>query len=462
MTDITLNHMTNGQNISTANTNFDVLQDNINNHSLQKDGGNNVLFQDLDFNGHSLLNGSLVSTSTLKLNGVYVVPTSIAGISPDILAALMHTPPIIGDVTPNQGFFTTLVSTDTTQSTSSTTGALKTAGGLGVVKDIVCGGSYRGAIVSTSGSLDNIPIGNTTPSTGKFTTLSISGPAAHSVLVGEGSGNLVGISPGSAGGMLLSAGAGADPVFGNNPIITGGSINSTPVGSTTPSTGSFTNLTASGTLTGFPGRLINVQVLTSSGTYTPTVGTNSIVVEVQGGGGGGGGSNTTAAGQFSLGGGGASGAYAKSRLTSGFSGATVTVGAAGSAGAIGGTGGTGGNSAFGTITAAGGAGGASIAATAPPFLTNSGSPGVAANGNIINISGTQPPFAQAPSTSYAMSGPGASSPLGSGGGVRAGTLSGAAATGYGSGGGGAGTVASASGQVGGAGAPGVVIIYEFS
>lgn len=46
----------------------------------------------------------------------------------------------------------------------------------------------------------------------------------------------VGGAPGAAGQMLLSTGAGLNPAFANNPTITGGSIDGTPIGATTPAT----------------------------------------------------------------------------------------------------------------------------------------------------------------------------------------------------------------------------------
>ena len=70
---------------------------------------------------------------------------------------------------------------------------------------------------------------------------------------------------------------------------------------------------------------------TGSATYTPTAGTNKVLVEVIGGGGAGGGAPATSSVQFSVGGGGGSGAYAKKLITSAFSGVTVTVGAGGTA-----------------------------------------------------------------------------------------------------------------------------------
>lgn len=104
-----------------------------------------------------------------------------------------------------------------------------------------------------------------------------------------------------------------------------------------------------------PGRLLNVRVFTASGTYTPTPGTAAVVVELLGAGGAGGGVTTTTGGAAAPGGGG--GGYGRKRITSGFSGVTVTIGAGGTGGAFA-AGGNGGGSSFGTLmTCSGGIGG---------------------------------------------------------------------------------------------------------
>jgi hypothetical protein len=121
-----------------------------------------------------------------------------------------------------------------------------------------------------------------------------------------------------------------------------------------------------------PGRLLNIQVFTANGTYTPTTGTKSIVVEVQGAGGGSGGIQSLPAGWYGASGSGGAGAYAKGRFLSGFSGAPVTVGAAGAGGAnTGGAGGNGGTSSFGALVSAPGGGGATTIETST-FPSNSG------------------------------------------------------------------------------------------
>ena len=102
----------------------------------------------------------------------------------------------------------------------------------------------------------------------------------------------------------------------------------------------------------FLGRLLNVQTFTSSGTYTPTKGTKTIIVEAQGGGGAGGGSSATTSGNVSLGSGGAEGCYGKLLFTGLGASYSVTIGTGGK-GVVGGNGG-GGTTSFGSLLSAGG------------------------------------------------------------------------------------------------------------
>jgi len=115
------------------------------------------------------------------------------------------------------------------------------------------------------------------------------------------------------------------------------------------------------------GRLIGVQVFSAPGAsvYTPTAGTQSVLVECVGGGGGGVGVPSVASGYKSGGSGGWGGSYAKSRYTSGFTGVTVTVGAGGAGGASTGQSGfDGGATSFGSlISCPGGSGGLYLAPT---------------------------------------------------------------------------------------------------
>ncbi|SEK02613.1 hypothetical protein [Paraburkholderia tropica] len=207
------------------------------------------------------------------------------------------------------------------------------------------------------------------------------------------------------------------------------------------------------------GRLIGVQVLTTSGTYTPDTGTNSVITEQCGGGGAGGGAAATSTGQLSGGAGGSAGGYIKSRLTSGFSGVTVTIGAGGVA-ASGAAGGAGGNTVFGTLTANGGSGGVSQGPGTTFNANNNSNAGTASGGTIINLNG-QLGTAAFGNTAI-IGGIGGDSPLGAGGYPGFSGTAGTAGTGYCAGGGGTANGASQAANIGGAGAKGVVIVWEYN
>ena len=207
-----------------------------------------------------------------------------------------------------------------------------------------------------------------------------------------------------------------------------------------------------------------VQLLTVTGTYTPTSGTKTAIVIVQAAGGGGGGNGATAGqGEGGHGGAGETRIYALTGVTGTYS---YTIGAVGAAPSAGNNpGGTASDTTFASlVTAKGGTGG-------------SGSTGgtIAANGSTPTGSGgiVLPPTAS-PQSSFASGGPrGASTIFGmynlawinvanvalvSG----TGTQDGLAGDGYGSGGTGSFKQAGAATGKGGAGAPGMILVIEFS
>ena len=244
------------------------------------------------------------------------------------------------------------------------------------------------------------------------------------------------------------------------------SLDGTPIGQTTPAAGAFTNLSATGTLTGIPGRLLNVRVIAASGMYTPTAGTNSIIAEIQGGGGGGSGAAATTSTTWSTGIGGGSGAYIKHRMTSGFSGLAMTVGAAGAAGSAGTAGGNGGSTVFGSLTAPGGLGGiAPTTSNGPTNSTNLAQVSTAVSGgNIMNVPGANATPANGwMASNFLLPSMGANSLLGSGG--QSGfnnTNNAQAGSGHGAGGGAGNTTTSQAATNGGAGSQGVIMVWEFA
>ncbi|RRM98081.1 phage tail protein [Escherichia coli] len=205
---------------------------------------------------------------------------------------------------------------------------------------------------------------------------------------------------------------------------------------------------------GYVGRLVNTQVFTSSGTYTPTPGTKRIRVTITGGGGGGGGCKAISNNETFFGAGGGAGGTIISIMTPTQNSYPVTIGAGGAGGVSATKGTSGGNSVFASLIAPGGAGGGKVGVT----NTNGGNGGVPSTGD-IRITGGHGGDGQ--SGNIGVSGEGGTSHWGGGG--RAGAGGGVSGKAYGSGGGGAYDDGySGTSMTGGKGAAGICIIEEFA
>lgn len=215
-----------------------------------------------------------------------------------------------------------------------------------------------------------------------------------------------------------------------------------------------------------PGRLMGVQVVTSSALITKSAGAKKWRIRALGAGAGSSAAPATAAGQVSISNGGGAGAYAEGIYdVSALSSATVTIGSGG----VGGTaislyGGDGGTTSVGTlISAPGGKAGLPAGPAIPPFQpvanTNSNGP---TGWNIIGTSGSGSEAAVAVSTSYAAGSRGANSQLGVGGSVPAINTPANTGGGYGSGASGCSNGVSQSLKPGASGRDGVVIIEEYA
>lgn len=202
---------------------------------------------------------------------------------------------------------------------------------------------------------------------------------------------------------------------------------------------------------GAVGRLLNVVKFTGSGTYTPTHGTKSIIVEAIGGGGASGNLTATGPGQNAISAAGSNGAYAKARYTSEFSSVNVTIGAGGTInGGGGGNGGNGGNTVFGSLlTCPGGKGSGVGQANVPPFNNGAALPSEPPSGSGIIVS-TRGPYSSWPTVVAAGNGSNfansISSPLGQ----------------YGLGGDGVASDTSQAAKNGITGSTGYVIIWEYA
>ncbi|EKO4473809.1 tail fiber protein [Escherichia coli] len=205
---------------------------------------------------------------------------------------------------------------------------------------------------------------------------------------------------------------------------------------------------------GYVGRWLNTRVFTSSGTYTPTLGTKRIRVTITGGGGGGGGCKAISNNETFFGAGGGAGGTIISIMTPTQNSYPVTIGAGGAGGVSATNGTSGGNSVFASLIAPGGAGGGKVGVT----NTNGGNGGVPSTGD-IRITGGNGGDGQ--SGNISVSGEGGTSHWGGGG--RAGAGGGVSGKAYGSGGGGAYDAGySGTSMTGGKGAAGICIIEEFA
>lgn len=215
------------------------------------------------------------------------------------------------------------------------------------------------------------------------------------------------------------------------------------------------------------GSLVNLQFISSSGTYNPSPNATKALVFGQGAGGAGGGNSAPATAQVSAGAGGGSGTNALLFIASGLTSLTVTCGAGGT-GVSGANGGNGGSSSFGgLLLLPGGLGG--------PFGKVGG--GTSGDGDI----GASPPlFPSAPSGSgniifstlghvgsasfdllNPLGGNGGNSWFGSGGpGGQAGN--GAAGTGFGAGGSGSAVTGGFPAGPGFAGTGAAFLVVEFA
>jgi hypothetical protein len=220
--------------------------------------------------------------------------------------------------------------------------------------------------------------------------------------------------------------------------------------------------------------IVSINVITSTGTYTPPAGLIYAVIEATGGGGGGagcaaGGAGTAVASEGGAAAGYSKGVYSKATIIGAGTAATVTIGALGAGGSAGGNNGSAGgnttivaNSGGGAtlMTCNGGGGGAAQTASASAATQAGNGAGGTASGGSINLSGA------ASSAALIFAGgagslafQGSSTLLGYGGAYNN-AGGGIAASGYGAGGSGGATGASTN-RTGGNGSPGVVIITEY-
>jgi hypothetical protein len=224
------------------------------------------------------------------------------------------------------------------------------------------------------------------------------------------------------------------------------------------------NKGGSGTGEGFTS--VNVQVLTASGTYTPTSGMVYCVVENVGGGAAAGGSEATGSSQSAPAGGGGGGEYALGVFDAATIGASqaVTIGAGGIAVSGNNPGGNGGTTSFGALlTALGGIGGSGAAFSAGATSNSGGLGGSGGTGGDLRFPGVYGGdgyFSGSDQMGHGGAGGGSRY---SGGVKQNDTVNSAGSNGigYGCGGSGSYNLGVTTARAGGNGSPGLVYITEY-
>lgn len=376
--------------------------------------------------------------------------------------------------------------------------SFSSAGGVITANWISIGGSSAsetftcdtGIAVPVANNINLLGSGSTTTvGSGANATVQLQGLTNHNVLVGAGTTTITKVAPSATAGVpLVSSGAAADPAFGTAVVPGGGTGNTSMTayavvcGGTTSTanlqsvasvgtSGQILTSNGAGALPTFQAPAtfssINVQVFTSSGTYTPTSGMKYCVIECLGGGGGGGGAAITAANEFATGGGGGGGGYARVAASAATIGAskTVTIGSGGAGGTGAAQGSTGGTTSLGTLcVATGGTGGSFVSPINSALSTCiGGNGGIGTTGSVMAAGGCGAAGFGSSVTQGTIGGAGGSSVYG-GGGQATGSANTPGIIGQNYGGGGSGASAvnnNGSNRTGGAGTSGLVIVTEY-
>lgn len=240
---------------------------------------------------------------------------------------------------------------------------------------------------------------------------------------------------------------------------------SIPTGMTAQVVGDGVNIIQDSFVIGLSGRLLNVQVITTSQTIIPPEGAESVDVEAIGGGASGASSADTTSGKTSLGSGGGSGTYGSGFYPVNFQSIVCTIGNGGLSSAVGANDGKpGGGTSFGSLLVCpGGKPGISHAPGSFPYFTVPAGQGNDATGwNVITVPGKQSDLTFTLDGSNIIPSPGADSFFGTGGLAYPTVGNGSGGRAFGSGGGAAISNNGSQGFQGGRGANGVIILRWYA
>ena len=212
---------------------------------------------------------NVANLNASSINGAtFAAPGTIGGTTPGAITGTTITANTsfagalngsVGATTPNTGSFTTLTATGVISHSTGTNSQTYATTGAGVIS----------LSSGTTGSIDNMAIGATTASTGKFTTLTATGLTANSFLY-SGTGGLLTTTAAPTNGQILIGSTGAAPVVGS--ISAGTGISVTPGAGTI----SIANTGVTSVALALPSFItVSGSPVTTTGTLTGTLATQT-------------------------------------------------------------------------------------------------------------------------------------------------------------------------------------------
>lgn len=239
---ITLPQITNGQDLTTLNSNFTAIATALNTqvlYRLNPIGESNTLGSDLDFNGHKLYN-----VSDVLINGISISSEATVAVAAATQAAASATTAIAQASNASNSASIATAAANTATATIGT--SLLKANNLSDLSSISTAKVNLALVKGDVGlsNVDNTSDVNKPVSTAQATALALKADksVALSQFASTTSAQLLNVLSDETGTGFA--------VFNNapaltSPVITGGTINNASVGATTASTGAFTTLNAS-------------------------------------------------------------------------------------------------------------------------------------------------------------------------------------------------------------------------
>jgi len=245
----------------------------------------NVSATNVTASGSATITGNVIGGNIVALGGVYgTIYGSLAGASTSSNVALYIT---TTTTSTNGTYYPAFLSATTGNLAPITNSSLTYNPGTGLLTTTgvtATNGTFTyvtptnlstGNAVLSGGTINNVVIGGTTPAAGTFTTATATNVTGTNV-----TGTYVTATNFSTANAQITGGTLTGITLENvtnlnvtnlstaNAVVTGGSVNSTPIGATTASTGAFTTLSTSGAATLASANVSGALIVTGTSTHT--------------------------------------------------------------------------------------------------------------------------------------------------------------------------------------------------